>query len=190
MSTLLQIPPLRPVTLDAPSPAAPTPALDPTPSPAQPAASALGLSMTERIESLKVGVTGAIAALLATLLWHLAVQTWITPHLAFALPASGLDLKSWFGLVQGGAAALTGLMFGVTYRYVVRRDGSPHLRSGAIAAFVLVRTLARLDGPQILQWPGPDAVTFVLQGAESMILFGFSALVLNLGLATGLLKRV
>ncbi|MGA1473616.1 MAG: hypothetical protein ACO4AI_00370 [Prochlorothrix sp.] len=148
------------------------------------------LSMAERMESLKVGLTGAIAALLATLLWQGVVQTWITPHLAFALTASSLDFNTGFGLIQAGAVALTGLMFGVTYRYVVRQDVSPHLRSGAIAAFVLVRSLAHLEGPQVLQWPGPESVTFVLQSAESMALFGFSALVLNLGFALGLLKRV
>ncbi|MGA1357147.1 MAG: hypothetical protein ACO35Q_10795 [Prochlorothrix sp.] len=148
------------------------------------------LSMAERIESLKVGLTGAIAAVVATLLWQAVIQTWIAPRLAFVLVAPGVDWGSWFGWVQGAGIALTGLMFGVTYRYIVRQEVSPHLRSGAIAAFVLVRSLARLDSPQMLHWPEPEAVAFVLQGTESMILFGFSALVLNLGFALGQLKRI
>jgi hypothetical protein len=81
----------------------------------------------ERWESLKVGlVSGAIGFA------GEAVAPW---------GASGFNL-----LINLAIAAVSGFLFGPTYRYIVRHDNNAHLRSGAVGAFGLVRGLALLQG--------------------------------------------
>ncbi|MBO9998458.1 MAG: hypothetical protein J7641_05530 [Cyanobacteria bacterium SID2] len=40
----------------------------------------------------------------------------------------------------------SGFLFGMTYRYAVRDDNNPHLKSGVVLAFGLVRGLAEIEG--------------------------------------------
>lgn len=66
-----------------------------------------------------------------------------------------------------GGIALSGFLFGVTYRYIIRQDRNSHLRGGAVLAFALVRTSSWLD---------PRLVTNVFQAWPNLL----GALVLNI----------
>lgn len=89
----------------------------------------------ERIESLKAGALAAIATV---------------GLYALTVPAQGLAIAHAFDgtvavWVRGAIAALTGFLFGVTYRYTIRQDANPQLKAGAVMAFALVRGLAQVD---------------------------------------------
>lgn len=159
------------------------PALSPNPAPT------LGpdLSVSERLESLKVGTVAALTALATAIAGQTLVPLILSPPLLLALDPP-LTVWGWSGCLRLGAIALTGFMFGVTYRYAIRRDHNPHLRSGAVAAFVLVRALAQVDHPDIFRWPSPAAVSFLFHGLESVVLFGLGAVALHRGFAKGWLK--
>ncbi len=99
--------------------------------------------VTERIESVKAGLVTAIAFtvadLTAILLNNLIFVTWgIWFHL-LQFP-SGLD-----SLITIATALVSGFLFGVTYRYIIRNDRNSHLKDGAVMAFGLVRGLALLE---------------------------------------------
>ncbi|MFM1842831.1 MAG: hypothetical protein RLZZ490_1568 [Cyanobacteriota bacterium] len=93
---------------------------------------ALELSFQERIESVKAGSLAAIAfgsiygvALVGN--HYFGLTQW--PDTGSLL--LGLNL---------GSSLLSGFLFGVTYRYIIRRDNNSHLRDGAVLAFALVRS--------------------------------------------------
>lgn len=86
------------------------------------------ITLTERIESLKVGGIAALAFAIPSLFF-----LWV--HVAFL----GESLTVLTGLARLAGGLISGFLFGVTYRYLVRDDGNPHLRDGAVAAFSLVR---------------------------------------------------
>lgn len=100
--------------------------------------------VSERIESVKAGVLSAIVfslvdgavialnhflSLIATTSWQLGQVTSI------------VDL-----LVRFAIAAISGFLFGVTYRYLIRGENNFHLNDGAVLAFALVRGLALIEG--------------------------------------------
>ncbi|HEY9880926.1 MAG TPA: hypothetical protein V6D29_20880, partial [Leptolyngbyaceae cyanobacterium] len=98
----------------------------------------------ERLQSLMaagvagLGSGGAAAALL---LLHRAQEVgWAAAVAAVAtLGLSGLGF--W---VSTAIAAVSGSLFGITYRYAVRRDRNPQLRAGVVLAFSVVRGLAQV----------------------------------------------
>lgn len=104
------------------------------------------LSFQERWESLKAGAVAAIAfGLVYGLAWganyYFGGQGgghWPALALDFGGLVAGLNSPS-FNVINGGDGLLTGFLFGVTYRYIVRQDDNPHLRDGAVLAFTLVR---------------------------------------------------
>ena len=89
----------------------------------------------ERIESVKAGslggiATGIIYGLMLTidrLLLHEYSRSFVTLGLAVSI------------------AIVSGFLFGVTYRYIIRCDRNEHLNSGAVLAFGLVRGLAQVN---------------------------------------------
>ncbi|MEM9264621.1 MAG: hypothetical protein AAGA46_03770 [Cyanobacteria bacterium P01_F01_bin.13] len=124
----------------------------------------------ERIESLKAGgvaaLTGAgVSALLVTL--H--------PNL---LPPNTLSA----GLLRIAVATVCAFLFGVTYRYIVRNDSNPHLRSGAVGAFALTRSLGQLEGISPADLVLSDALPLALPIIESFGLFMCLRLILDWGL--------
>jgi hypothetical protein len=42
---------------------------------------------------------------------------------------------------------LTAPLFGITYRYAIRRDNNPNLKQGVVGAFVITRALATIQVP-------------------------------------------
>jgi hypothetical protein len=137
---------------------------------------------TERIESLKAGLVGAMAAAVAFLIL-ISSSVWMV------LGPSALSL--WLGrlslttLIQIGIAALSGFLFGVTYRYVVRKDQNSHLKQGAVLAFGLVRGLAQLDPALLVESYWLSTIKIL----ESVLMFALAALVLDWLMQQGWLKR-
>lgn len=136
----------------------------------------------ERIESLKAGLAGATgASIVFSGLWLGSV--WVM------LP--GLSGDQWIRalfsletLLQASFVGFSGFLFGVTYRYIVRRDQNPHLRSGAALAFGLVRGLAQIDASLMRDPIWISGIKLL----ESMLLFGILALMLDWLLQRGWLK--
>lgn len=170
---------------------------------------------TERIESLKAGALSAIATGLTALVFCSleTVACWDTwmgelgggHSLAQALAQEMLGFCAWenaaFGAfsfwdfsVRLAIALISGFLFGVTYRYIVRQDESTHLRSGAVLAFALVRGLARLDqrglGSPLREWGLLQAelvLVLVLLG-QSWLMFAIARWALDTGLRRGWLQ--
>lgn len=102
----------------------------------------------ERIESLKAGILAASSFTLAygiTAIGNSFILAEQFETLADLQNATPVTL-----LVRVAVAGLSGFLFGVTYRYVIRDDENPHLKDGAVLAFGLVRGLATLEERQNL----------------------------------------
>jgi hypothetical protein len=95
----------------------------------------------ERLESIKAGICGAMAAGIGYSLVTMGMGWLAIGGLFPDLPTLNLDLNA---LVQLGIAATGGFLFGMTYRYIIRTDRNHHLKSGAVLAFGLVRGLAQV----------------------------------------------
>lgn len=137
----------------------------------------VGVSLTERIESLKAGTLAAISFTLAYAIaisfnsFILAVRV---ERLAFLQAALEIDL-----LVKVAIALLSGFLFGVTYRYIVRSDRNSHLKDGAVLAFSLVRGLAPVEiSNNLIQ----NAWVLGVVGVESIFCFAIARLLLDLAL--------
>lgn len=139
----------------------------------------------ERIESLKAGLLGAIACgITAILLSLLAGLVWPELYPSSLPPSLGLGPLPWQTL-GWAIAILTGFLFAVTYRYVIRQDPSSHLRSGAVLAFGLVRGLAQVETAWLLEGDVP-LILWML--GESLLLVAIARVVLDLAFKQGLLK--
>lgn len=119
----------------------------------------------ERVESGKVAGVSGIMGFLAGL-----------PFFSLAEDLDGLEMA-----VSAGIVVVSCAVFGLTYRYAVRRDlSNTQLRAGCIAAFALVRCLAQVDAIRLFaDLPHHDLAQQLLQGglfaAESVAVFGFAA---------------
>jgi hypothetical protein len=89
----------------------------------------------ERIESVKAGSLGGIVAGIGYGL-TIAIERSILSNSSQSLVSLGLEVA---------IALVSGFLFGVTYRYIIRADRNDHLNSGAVLAFGLVRGLASVD---------------------------------------------
>jgi hypothetical protein len=97
--------------------------------------------MTERVESLKAGAIAGTTLTLAQLFLNI-IQIYL---FAAVIPRiSDSEVLDWG--ISLGIAAISGFLFGVTYRYIVRNDRNYHLQDGAVLAFGLVRGLALVQG--------------------------------------------
>lgn len=134
---------------------------------------------TERLESVKAGISGAIA--LTGCFAALEI-------LALVLQAQGLPLGNhptpWEtqGAVtlalRSNIALGSGFLFGIAYRYIVRDNRNPHLQQGAVFAFTGVRIGALLESR-------PDGFASILDlsfwdaAIESAIAFWLTSVVLD-----------
>jgi hypothetical protein len=78
--------------------------------------------------------------------------------------------------VSGAIATFSGLLFGVTYRYIIRSDKNPQLKAGGVLAFGLVRGLTQMElglNSNITIW------SFLVLAAESLLWFVFAAIALD-----------
>ncbi len=107
----------------------------------------------ERWESIRTGSYGAVIGGLTYGITHVGLSQ-------FNLP----NFTSTVSVVNVAIASISGFLFAVTYRYIVRDDQNPHLKSGAVSAFGLVRGLAQIQEPL-------DSIVNIMAIAESLILF-------------------
>ncbi|MGM3305237.1 hypothetical protein ACSQ6I_04490 [Anabaena sp. WFMT] len=144
--------------------------------------------MAERLESVKAGIIGSISlgsAFLITSLFNGFVLTEylaipVTQELNLEVLASGA-----IPLVNGVIAGFSGFLFGVTYRYIIRIDTNPHLKTGGIWAFGLVRGLTQIE----VGWNYTGAILpFLIFAGESILWFTFAAIILDTAILLGWLK--
>ncbi len=133
--------------------------------------------VTERIESIKGGITAAAAFAIADLGMILA-NTFIANFSNFQL-IPVYSLEDW--LLRAMIAVSSGFLFGVTYRYIIRTDKNFHLQDGAVLAFGLVRGLALIEGKTI-------SLILPVLIMESIISFAIARSVLDFALARKLIK--
>lgn len=132
----------------------------------------------DRLESLKAAaLAGLVAGIVsaALLLAHRAQPLGWSAALASTL--AGFSGATFW--VSVGIAALSGGLFGLTYRYAVRQDPSSHIRSGVIFAFSLVRGLALVNvgaAVSLRGWP------FLIACTESLLMFALAAAALEIAL--------
>lgn len=124
------------------------------------------ITLTERLESLKAGLWGGL-----TVLGAFSLAT-VANSILGGQPEIDLLVSL---AIRSAIALLSGFLFGVTYRYAIRDDRNPHLKSGVVLAFGLVRGLAQVDG--------------ALEGAKAPLFVGVWAIesVLFFAMASGLL---
>lgn len=92
----------------------------------------------ERWASLKTGISSGLIATIGGVALGGAIDILLTT------PLSLLDLA-----LNGLLTGLSGFLFGITYRHVIRQEVNAHLSAGTVGAFGLVRGLASLQ-PQLL----------------------------------------
>lgn len=137
----------------------------------------MGISLTERIESLKAGTLAAIAFMLAysiAMLFNSLILAVRFEKLALLQAAVEINL-----LVKIAIALLSGFLFGVTYRYIVRSDRNSHLKDGAVLAFSLVRGFAPVEVSDNLM---QNAWVLSVVGFESIFCFAIARFILDLAL--------
>lgn len=130
--------------------------------------------VTERIESVKAGLIGAIAFTLTSLVL-LVVQSLV----------SDFSLKlNWILGIELAIGAVSGFLFGVTYRYIIRSDRNSHLQDGAVLAFGLVRGLALVERNLVLS----ELLSLAGLVLQSIVCFEIARLILDLAIARKLIK--
>lgn len=140
------------------------------------------LSIEERLESLKAGLATGVAAAVAEGLFQ-SIQVYFWPNASAVWTAGAVfDLVFWCSLAIAG---LSGFLFGVTCRYVIRQDNNPHLASGAVFAFGLVRGLAQV---QLAEATLQDLALALFAIAESLGIFTVAYLALSVSLRRGWIK--
>ncbi|MEH2295364.1 hypothetical protein [Nostoc sp.] len=131
--------------------------------------------MAERIESLKAGIIGGLSVCFAFAITSL-LNTFVLAKYFQTLASLQIDVN-WQWLVSGGVATFTGLLFGVTYRYIIRSDKNPQLKAGGVLAFGLVRGLTQIE----LGWNSHSRILpFMVLAAESLLWFVFAAIALDI----------
>lgn len=128
----------------------------------------------ERLESLKAGTIGALS--FTFVYSFIALGNSLVLAQRFETLAA-LQITTVVALlVKVAVAWLSGFLFGVTYRYVIREDKNPQLNAGVVLAFGLVRGLAPVEGQQNMT----DAVWLLgALGVESVLGFVFTRLTLD-----------
>lgn len=129
------------------------------------------ITLKERIESLKAGGIAGTAFLMTD-----ALFVWVNGTFGLTSP------ETW---VKLAIALLTGFLFGVTYRYIVRHDGNSHLKDGAILAFGLVRGSGIAEMTENFLDNGVFLAIILLEG---LICFAIARFCLDIALARQWLK--
>lgn len=133
--------------------------------------------MAERLESLKAGIIGGFSLGLAFIITSFVN----TLMLAKYLPT--LTIEQF--LLSGAIAIFSGLLFGVTYRYIIRGDKNPQLKAGGVLAFGLVRGLTQIE----VGWNLADSIMPLLVLAlESVFWFAVAAIAIDIAIQLSWLK--
>ena len=140
--------------------------------------------MAERLESLKAGVIGSISLGLAFLSTSLINILWLDKYFPL-VSYDQIDIVNLQVLLSGVIAGFSGFLFGVTYRYIIRVDTNPHLKTGGIWAFGLVRGLTQIEVGWNINNP---VLPFLILAAESVLWFALAAFVLDTAILQKWLK--
>jgi hypothetical protein len=140
--------------------------------------------MAERIESLKAGILAAFCLIIAFFLTNLVNNLVLATNFEqlASLATDSLNLQS---LVSAGIVSFCGLLFGVTYRYIIRADKNPQLKAGGVLAFGLVRGLTQVE---VGLSYSKNVLPFVVLGVESILWFGLAAFFLDTAMQLGWIK--
>lgn len=139
--------------------------------------------MVERIESLKAGIVGGLSMCFTFILTSLLNTFGLVKY--FEILASLQSNVNWHWWIGGAVATFTGLLFGVTYRYIIRSDKNPQLKAGGVLAFGLVRGLTQIE----LGWNSNSTIwPFLVLAAESLFWFAFAAIALDIAIKLHWLK--
>lgn len=135
-------------------------------------------TLAERIESLKAGIIAGVSLFLS----FSAIA--FANHLILAQNFDSLaNLEIIFGgllfQTRGAIAFISGFLFGVTYRYIIRQDSNPHLKSGAVVAFGLVRSLGQVDIALSSRTSFVNLWPLIVLGMESVVVFAVAGLILD-----------
>jgi hypothetical protein len=134
--------------------------------------------VAERIESVKAGILSSVVFGLLnglTILINYSLSKIIIEFQCWQI-ASLFDLE-----LQLAIAFISGFLFGVTYRYLIRGDLNSHLQDGAVLAFGLVRGFALIEGTSFTP-------LWLLLIVESIFDFAIARWSLDLGLQFKLIK--
>lgn len=152
--------------------------------------------VTERIESVKAGIFGAGAFTVAELIFCVAqgLVQGLAGNMALdflpGLKAENLALD-WSWGISLAIGTVSGFLFGVTYRYVIRSDRNSHLNDGAVLAFGLVRGLALVEKNLDLDFALLDLSRLLSLGGlvlQSIVYFAIARLILDLAISRKLIK--
>lgn len=133
--------------------------------------------MAERLESLKAGIIGGLSVCFAFAIASLLNTLVLAKY--FPALASLQSNVNWYWWVSGAIATFAGLLFGVTYRYIIRSDKNPQLKAGGVLAFGLVRGLTQIE----LGWNSHSTIwPFVVLAFESVLWFGIAAIALDVAI--------
>lgn len=139
--------------------------------------------MVERLESLKAGIIGGISLCLAcifTLIVNTLVLAKYFPILVMEIEPLNLDF-----LLSVAIASFSGLLFGVTYRYIIRLDKNPQLKAGGVFAFGLIRGLTQIE----VGWNSTATLLpYLVLAFESILWFAIAAIALDTAIQLGWLK--
>lgn len=130
----------------------------------------------ERVESIKTASVSAITGTLAALPIYMYQDT---SYIQLALHLATIFISC--------------ALFGVTFRYTVRRDlDNVQLKAGTSAAFGLVRGFAALGAEKLLELDASSLVSFSIDGTvlvfESIFIFLSASIALDFCLKTRLLS--
>ncbi|MBD2414421.1 hypothetical protein FACHB389_08120 [Nostoc calcicola FACHB-389] len=139
--------------------------------------------MAERLQSLKAGIIGGFFLFSSFAITNL-LKTFVLAKY-FPILASLKSDVNWHLWVSSAVAIFTGFLFGVTYRYIIRTDKNPQLKSGGVLAFGLVRGLTQIE----LGWNSHSTIwPFLVLAAESLLWFGIAAIALDIAMQLNWVK--
>ena len=131
--------------------------------------------MTERIESVKAGIVGAGAFAIAESIIMVAQTSILVIFFDYSIQSIMFDGQFLLHLAIG---AVSGFLFGVTYRYIIRDDRNSHLNEGAVLAFSLVRGLALIENNFVLA----ELLSLLFLIISSIICFAIARLAIDWGI--------
>lgn len=140
--------------------------------------------MAERLESLKAGIIGGLSLGLAFLITSLVNNLVLAKYFPI-LASQQITFRNLHELLSCAFAGFSGLLFGVTYRYIIRLDKNPQLKAGAVFAFGLVRGLTQIE----VGWNVAGTVfPWMVLALESVFWFVLAALALDIAFQLGWIK--
>ena len=142
----------------------------------------------EKIESVKSAIFAAVGGTIAVL--PVAI-----------IRGALLHYNAEWEFNYYGLLILTAPLFGITYRYAIRRDNNPNLKQGVIGAFVITRAVATVKvddicssiplncGPPFYLFTDQMLIHGLVNFAEAGICFGGSAYLMETLFKSKLLSK-